>query len=237
MAQNNLSDHQWRTLTCCHCGYEISVLVDCNNRFCPDCSPRRAARIASRLTFLINKIQKKPTWGLKMITLSTTNCKQVDSGIRHLIQSFRRLRNRQLWQSHVDGGAFVIEVTGRPGNWHPHIHAIVYSRYIPWKQLHSAWRRVSGGTACFITSCSKEGATRYVTKYITKSDVPSHLLLQLSTELRRFRLFQRFGTWHNIKLPARVYDYRCEACGRSDWLANTYLEHHIGHSFVRHRYR
>lgn len=236
MAQNQLSDHQWRTMVCCHCGHEISVLVDCRNRFCPDCSPRRSARIASRLTWLINHIEKQPGAGLKLITLSTANCSDVRLGIAHLIKSFRKLRNRAFWGRYVYGGAFVIEVTGRPGDWHPHIHAVVYSLYLPQKKLSQGWRKVSGGTACWINSVAPSKAAHYVTKYISKSNVPSHLLLQLSDELRRFRLFQRFGSWHNLKLPARIYDYRCESCGRSDWLANEVIENHMSHSWTRYGY-
>lgn len=225
MAQTPLIDHQWRTLVCAHCGHEIKVLVDCKNRFCPECSPRRSARIANRLQWLINKIQKRPTWRLKMITLSMANCSDLEFGIKQLVSSFRRLRQRRLWKYNVDGGAFVIEVTGRPGSWHPHIHAIVYSRFIPWKKLWRDWKQCSGGSAVWISSVSSQGAIKYITKYISKSDVPAHLWQQLSIELQRFRLFQRFGSWHNLKLPARIMDYRCESCGSCDWLADVYYEH------------
>lgn len=224
MAQTPSNGHEWRTLVCSHCGHEISVLVDCKNRFCSDCSPRRSARIASRLTWLINKIQIKSGWGLKMITLSTANCTDVNSGIKHLIKSFRKMRNRRLWKMKVDGGAFVIEVTGRPGNWHPHIHAVVYSLFIPWKSLWRDWKQCSGGNAVWISSCAPSAATKYITKYISKTDVPAHLQEELSMELRSFRLFQRFGCWHNLKLPARLYDHRCEGCGRCDWLADVYQD-------------
>ncbi len=225
MAQNGSVSHEWRNIVCAHCGHEIAVLVDCKNRFCPECAPRRSARIANRLQFLVNKIQKRDRWRLKMITLSMANCSDVQKGIKQLVASFRRLRNRRLWKTHVDGGAFVIEVTGRPGNWHPHIHAVVYSRFIPWKNLWRDWKQCSGGNAVYITATSLEGAIKYITKYISKSAVPSHLWEELSIELRRFRLFQRFGSWHNIALPSRVFDYRCESCGRCDWLADVYYDH------------
>lgn len=236
MAQNQISSHQWRTMVCCHCGHEINVLVACKNRFCPDCSPRRSARIASRLTWLINHIQKKPGFGLKLVTLSTANCSDVQSGIKHLLRSFRKLRNRAFWNNYVTGGAFVIEVTGRPGDWHPHIHAVIYARYIPWRLLHKHWKQSSGGNAVWINSVAPSGAIKYITKYISKTNVPAHLQVELSDALRRFRLFQRFGCWHDMRLPSRVWDYRCESCGRSDWLANEILERGVGHSFVRHGY-
>lgn len=212
--------HRWRTLTCCHCGHNIKVLIDCNNRFCPACSPRRSARIRSRLGWLIKNMQKKTGFRLKMITLSATNCSDVQQGIVHLVASFRKMRNRALFKNHVDGGAFVIEVTGRPGHWHPHIHAIIYSRYIPWRALWRDWKQCSGGNAVWITSVAPSAAAAYITKYISKSAVPVPLQIELSEQLKQFRLFQRFGCWHNLKLPSRVYDYKCEQCGGSDWLAD-----------------
>lgn len=236
MAQNLSPDHQWRTLVCCHCGHEISVLVDCKNRFCPDCSPRRSARIASRLVWLINHIDKKPQYGLKLLTLSTENCSDVQAGIKELLASFRKLRNRAFWRQYVAGGAFVIEITGNTNSWHPHIHAVIYSKYIPWRLIHKHWKRASGGNAVWINSVAPSRAISYITKYISKTNVPAHLQVELSEALKSFRLFQRFGCWHNLKLPARIWDYRCESCGRSDWLANEVIENAIGIGWVRHGY-
>lgn len=219
--------HDWRILVCHHCGHSIKVLVACKDRFCPDCAPRRAARVRRRLTWLINKTPKKTGFGIKMITLSTPNCTDLDAGVKHLIKSFRRLRNRLVWNKYVEGGAFVIEVTGRPGSWHPHIHAIVYSLWFPWRSLHKAWKQCSGGTAVFVQSMSKEAAARYVTKYLTKTQVPPHLHEALSDKLRGTRLFQRFGLWHHLKLPKKLYDHKCEECGRSSWGPDLYSDRMI----------
>lgn len=225
MAQESSPEHSWRVLVCAHCGHEIKVLVDCKNRFCSQCAPRRSARISNRLNWLVNHIKPLPGYRLKMITLSTSNCSDIRSGVSHLLKSFRKLRQRTFWREKVEGGGFVIEITGRPGNWHPHIHAVLYSSYMPWRRLWKDWKQVSGGNAVYITSCSPDAAMRYITKYISKSIVPPHLQVQLSMELSRYRLFQRFGSWHGLKLPSRVWDYRCESCGRCDWLADVYQEH------------
>lgn len=219
------SEHNWRTLYCAFCGATNQVIVDCGHRFCPFCGKRRAARIRDRLNFLLKSCQKFPKARLKMLTLSTTNCADLDAGIKHLVSSFRRLRQRRIWQRHVYGGAFVIEIKGSPGSWHPHIHAIIYSYFIPWAALRSAWHHVSQGTAVWISDISDDRAKGYVTKYLTKPDVDAVYLDQVSTSLRSFRLFSRFGDWHSIIIPKYVYDPPCKQCGRSDWVIDWKMWH------------
>lgn len=227
MNQIDESGHGWRTLYCSKCGHRITVQVDCGRRFCTVCSRRRSRRIRNRLQLLFTKTEKIPKAGFKLVTLSKANCEELDAGIKDLIASFRRLRQRSLWKTYVLGGAFVIEIKGRPGNWHPHIHAIVYAYYIPWERLRSAWMRCSGGHAVWINAVSTDKAIGYVTKYITKCDVPAALLDDVGESLRRFRLFTRFGIWHNIVLPKLIFEYPCQSCGRSDWIVDFIIERAI----------
>lgn len=229
MNQDRQSSHGWRRLWCMRCGHTIDVLVDCGRRFCPTCARRRARRIQNRLQYLFDKIQIQPKAGLKMLTLSTKNCQSLEPGIRHLVSSFRRLRQRALWKHYVIGGAFIIEVKGRPGNWHPHIHAVMYSYYIPWGRLRDAWRAVSGGTAVWISNIGPSQAKQYVTKYVTKSDIPPALQDEVSDALRHFRLFLRFGAWHNIILPKLKFDCPCQHCGQVDWMIDVELNRRIKH--------
>ena len=216
--------HVWRTLYCRFCGHEIKALVDCGHRFCPFCSRRRSRRVRNRLNFLLKSVKPLPKAGITMLTVSTSNCTDLDEGIKHLVASFRKLRQRSLWKYYVLGGAFVIEVKGRPGNWHPHIHAIIHAYYIPWPRLRAAWRQCSGGQAVWINAVSHDRAIGYVTKYITKPDLPPGLLDDASAALRHFRLFTRFGSWHNIPIPKMVYDTPCKNCGRCDWIVDLYIE-------------
>lgn len=178
-----------------------------------------------------------------MLTLSVANCSDLDKGIRHLVASFRRLRQRSLWKRHVFGGAFVIEIKGSIGNWHPHIHAIIHSYFIPWALLRSAWFDVSQGTAVWISDISDDKAMAYVTKYLTKPDVPAAQLDVVSASLRRFRLFTRFGDWHSILIPKHTFDAPCRECGRVDWVIDFKIFHghwrdvppgeHIPHPITR----
>jgi len=227
MSPSPPSPHAHRTLSCSACGFRVSVPIECGNRFCPLCSKRRAFRIRNRISWILSNHRPKAGYSLKMITLSTTNCKQLDPGVSFLIQSFRRLRQRHIWSSHVSGGATIIEIKGRPNDWHPHLHILCYSRFIPWKKLRSAWNHISGGTAVYIQNVTADRAKLYVTKYVTKSDSPPSLDHDLSTVLNKYRLFQRFGDWHSLKIPKKLYDYPCPNCQRSTWLVDIYIERHV----------
>lgn len=219
------TSHLFRTLSCAHCGWQIRVAIDCKFRFCPTCAPRRSARISRRLHWLIKNTQKKGGYRFKLVTLSMSNCSDIQAGINELVSSFRRLRQRQFWKNYVLSGAFVIEVTGRPGDWHPHIHAIIYARFIPWQLLASKWKQCSSGSGVWINAVDPIKAGQYVTKYISKTQVPEHLRPSLSAALSRFRLFQRFGNWHSLKIPRRLYDYPCANCTKSDWLSDFQINH------------
>jgi hypothetical protein len=216
--------HSYKRFYCRHCGFTVDAPQDCGHRFCPTCARRRAFRIRNRLTWLLNNNQPKTGFILKMITLSTSNCQDLDRGVRHLVSSFRKLRQRKIWKTHIDGGANIIEVKGRPGSWHPHLHVICWSRRIDWDDLRKAWTSVSGGLGCYIINTSSKSACFYVTKYITKPEVPQGTWEELGKVLVKYRLFQRFGSWHSLVIPKRVYEYACPKCSHTWWVPDWMVE-------------
>lgn len=224
MAVGLAPPHALRRLFCSHCGFSIDVPIDCGDRFCSLCSPRRAFRVRNRLRWILENSNPKPGYMLKMITLSTANCKDLDKGVTALVRSFRRLRQRRIWRDHVDGGATIIEIKGRPNNWHPHLHILCYSRWIDWYKLQPAWASISGGTACYIQNVSMDRALYYVTKYITKADVPEFLEYSVGKVLSRYRLFQRFGSWHGLKVPKKLCDYPCPTCASLIWVSDIQID-------------
>lgn len=227
MAKSPPPPHATRRIRCLGCGFTIDIPVDCGDRFCGTCAPRRAFRVRSRLRWLLENTRPPPGYMLKMITLSMPNCKQLHTGVAALIKNFRRLRQRQIWKAHISGGATIIEVKGRPNNWHPHLHIICYARWIDWHRLQPAWLQISGGSACYISNIGRDAALSYVTKYITKSDVPEFLEYGVGLVLKRYRLFQRFGSWHGVVIPKKKFDYKCHNCGTSDWMPEWMLDRMI----------
>ena len=101
-----------------------------------------------------------------------------------LLKSFRRMRKTKLWCRYVSGGAFVVEVTGEPGNWHVHLHVIIYNSYFPHKQLSALWNRSGGGTHIYIERLGIRDITYYLTGYLAKSEVASKNRAEVNSALK-----------------------------------------------------
>jgi len=54
----------------------------------------------------------------------------------------------------------------------------------------------------------------YLTKYLSKPDVPDAVLSEVSAELHSFRLFQPFGSWFKLMKKFRDNKRGCPECGK-----------------------
>lgn len=213
-----IEEHPFITIFCSKCGHSHKARQYCGNRFCPVCSRNRQIRVRGHLSELFKCYKHRPKYSLKMLTLSTANCKDLRKGVDHLISSFRRLRNAKKWGLYVDGGVCVVEIKGRPNSWHPHLHIIIYSKYLPWQWLQNQWLKCSGGRAVWISQISKDKAIYYVTKYVTKIDMPDEAQDEPNTAMKGRRLFMKFGEFANLRVPVKKWLWICPVCQTSDFL-------------------
>lgn len=229
--QVNESHHDFISIYCQSCGHKHQVRVDCGFRFCPECSIPRGARIRRRLKYIMDNYPPPPGDRLRMITLSTRNCQNLALGIKHLVASFRKLRQQKFWKKYCSGGATIIEITGKKGDYHPHLHILCYCNYVPWKDMAARWKLISGGTGCHYLDVPKDKALDYVTKYVTKSEVPEGDLRSISDEIKKYRLFQRFGLWHGFLIPKLNVDFACPDCKGLYWITDWELDHMFRRDF------
>lgn len=213
----NAASHPYRTFACTACGYTFPAPVSCGNRFCPVCSHPRRRRAAAKLRALVSTIKPPPFHTLKHLTLTVRSGADLDIMHRSLISSFRRLRAHRLWRDKVRGGAYVLELTGRPGQWHLHLHSIIEARYIPWTLLHDNWQKVAPGRGVFIATRPPKLICHYLTAYLTKNELSPDFAKQAGSALRSSRLFSTFGTWHDITLRLKPQPYPCPKCHDSTW--------------------
>ena len=210
-------EHLYKSIVCAHCGELIRVPVYCKNRFCEVCSPARQHRVREKIKHLLKCADFSGGYFLAMITVSLPNTKELLPGVELLVRSFSRLRRSALWKRSIRGGVYVIEITGKPGSWHPHIHALVEQKFISWKSFHARWNALTGATAFHVQRIPTGAAERYLTKYLTKpAGSPEHVL-QIATDLRHTRLFQPFGTWHGKIGSWQKLPYPCPECGECCW--------------------
>lgn len=205
-------DHDFVQIICLHCGTSFNVPVYCGDRFCSICSVGRRMRIRQRLEFLVNNVKPAPGMNFKHLTLTVKNQNDLSLMTTAIMKSFRKLRQTASWKSHVSGGAFVVEITGDSSGWHVHLHIIIEAKYYKWATLLALWMRLSAGRGVYIQNIPKRQVVRYLTKYLSKNDVPEDDQLELNDALKGVRLFQPFGSWFAINLAYVKPPQHCNGC-------------------------
>jgi hypothetical protein len=145
----------------------------CGLRCCPRCREMHASRTRTTLgRFLANVPRNR----LSMITLTTAHsalplCEQIDG----LYASFRRLRASEIWQDNRPKGYAVLEITYNVERceWHPHLHLLAETPYMPHAALRDAWTTATKGTASIVdirrvNRHAVEKCQHYLTDYLTK---------------------------------------------------------------------
>jgi len=219
---------------------------------CPDCGRARALRTQKRLLPKIRKFAHHHNYRPIFITLTVKNGFDLAERRQVLLDSFRRLRERQCWDSHISGAVAEVEVSFNPAHgWHPHLHILAFRKgFWDVKELSASWLSVTRGEGYIVDIRDVKdlaGAIVELLKYMTKPmDVQKmgpnelhelvfslrgkHMLLTLG-DLRDFRL---------SKVDMKVYgdgeeDYAlCSQCGEplSQIMASSYALERISQSVV-----
>lgn len=182
----------------------IALLGYCRDRMCPKCQERRSHRVFAASMAAIAKASS-----IRFVTLTLAQSERsLDDQLDHLTNSFRRLRQSELWKQSVDGGIATIEVTRgqRCGHWHVHMHVLITGKYISQGALSEQWKRASEGS--FIVDIravhDRAKATRYVAKYASK---PANTksweeadLVEFAKGVKGKRMIIAFGIYHSSKI-------------------------------------
>lgn len=218
MQQNLDPSHDYRRIACCSCGHTFDVPISCGNRFCPVCNAPRRRRVQTKLKYIIANAVVPPGYRWRFVTLTIPRSDDLSSAVRTLVSSFRKLRGRSFWRRRVDGGAYVIEVIGQPGNWHAHLHIMVLSSWIPVYGLAQQWKRCSPGKIVHVKYIPPSQMIKYVTKYVTKTDLNPDHQKEASHALKGVRLFQPFGSLHLLSNQVPRVQYQCQECGNETFI-------------------
>lgn len=212
-----MEGHYFRRLQCACCGKILTVPVSCGNRFCPVCNRSRLIRVRRRLDWLVAHCPSLPHHQFTFITFTIKSMDDLPLMIRKLVKSFGKLRSTKLWKDRVAGGAYVIELKHSSAGWHAHIHLVCQNRWIDWKDLLKAWIKCSGARGVFMKRIPANAVTAYVTKYLSKPDVPDDILITISQALHKTRLVSPFGSWFNLNKLYPKPKQPCSECGKSCW--------------------
>lgn len=169
------------------------------------------------MTAIFSALHLREGESVKFLTLTVPNISDPSEMLDSLIAGFRRLRQRRWFRAKCRGGLTFVEVTGKPGDWHVHLHAIIVSRYLPVWRIARDWSFVSPGKIVHITRIPPRVAAGYVTKYSLKTVLPLDDQLAVSDALKGRRLFQPFGDLSSISSSIRVPPAVCSVCEHNAW--------------------
>jgi len=132
----------------------LERMYTCKNRFCPFCNWRRQLKYSKLIYEYLSVLQQKKKLRYIFLTLTVENPKLTDlrAVIRHMNQSFQRMKETNRWKNSILGYLRVLEVTiekKRKGYVHPHFHCLlavepryfVDERYIKQTEFAEMWKK------------------------------------------------------------------------------------------------
>jgi hypothetical protein len=147
------------------------------------------------------------------LTIVSTDRPLTDQ-ITDLRTAFKKLRRSRAWKLHVNGGVTIFETTwnAKTQQWHPHLHVLIDGTYWDRDAIRREWQRchAQGGFVKINRVHGRENISRYVAKYVSKSDsmpdLPLTRFVEWACAVHGLRTHQTFGCLHGhdrIEKPPR----------------------------------
>lgn len=222
---------RWRKIRC-ECGIR-ELPVGCDQmQLCERCSKRKWRHWRRRLTRAMDAHVRaaRGEWhrggrrgrlpGVYLITLTVPHSGSIAQDRERLARGWRGLTKRASAGGWWGAYALTYEVTpGRDGAGHVHVHVAAVSSWIPYDQLHAAWRSLTGAVVLDVsapggrTTRSKKAA-EYLSKYVTKGIDYREFTGQKAGEiLVAWRSKRKMTTSIDFWKPLRDRETRCTCCG------------------------
>ncbi len=176
----------------------------CKLRWCPMCARARAACITkSAVTWL--ESARSP----KMLTLTLRHSNApLDHQLNYLYQAFRSFRQRKYFHKKVRGGIwfFQLKFYEESQQWHPHLHCLIDSPYLPQDVLSRLWLAVTGHSKIVDIRQvkSKAEAAKYVARYAARpallTSLPYERRPEVVESLHDRRIVGTWGTARSVSL-------------------------------------
>jgi len=183
----------------------------CRDRFCPACQKDYRRRIRRTLDAqLLRLLTRHTTKPLSLLTVTIRSSKApLRKQISFLKRAWTKLRRRSFFANACDGGISALEITYNPATdeWHPHLHMVLISTYIPQKTLSRVWKSITKTSMIIDIRRINDHrqAIRYITKYISKpitlTDLPQHRRIEAVMHLKGVQLYSKWGLMRNVKIP------------------------------------
>jgi hypothetical protein len=182
----------------------------CKMRWCPLCiKSRRYVITLAAVNWLADLDRPK----FLTLTLKHSNAPLADQ-IKNLYQLFRDFRRRPWTKKRLKGGIwfFQIKRSKESGQWHPHIHILLDSKFIPKEELSQKWLETTKSSRIIDIRAihDKRKAAEYVARYAA---APCRLVdyslddaVEIVRAMHGLRIVGTFGTAKGCKLTAQKPD-------------------------------
>lgn len=221
----------------CRCGTR-EVKVGCDQmQLCLTCSKRHWRKWRKRITRAMDAHVRaaRGTWhaarrrgeqrgmlpGVYLVTLTVPHSGSIATDRDTLARGWRKLTKVASANGWWSAYAMTYEVTpgseadGRRG--HVHVHLAAVSSWIPYEELHEAWRKFTGAVVIDVSaprSGRAQSAADYLAKYVTKGVDPREFTGQKAGELlAALRGKRKVTTSVDFWKPTRDLETRCKVCG------------------------
>ena len=176
-----------------HCGDTIQLNEKgnitganfCKNRYCPICQWRKSRRTFATMIQIQQEIEKTGKYQYLFLTLTLKNTENLENGINHILQSFKRLQDTKQYRRITKGFVRTLEITynKQEKEWHPHLHIIIavpedyfinedlYTDYEEWRSIWKTVAHVDYYPQCNIQKIDekeREKAVAEISKYMIK---------------------------------------------------------------------
>jgi hypothetical protein len=180
----------------------IVVSHSCRLRWCPLCSKARSIRVSRGVQHWL-KSHPRP----KLLTLTLRHSDDsLDSQVTRLYAAFQLLRRKKYISRSVRGGVWFFQVKwcSKTGQWHPHLHILLDSEFIPHAFLKSAWRKITGDSdivdirVIYNPKTAADYVARYASRPTQLSQVPRERRPEVVEALHSRRLLGKWGSAREI---------------------------------------
>jgi len=179
----------------------------CRLRWCPMCSKLKSYFVYLSVTGWLQQINEPK---LLTLTLRHSNSSLYQQ-INDIYYFFRQLRKIRWLKKAIRGGIwfFQIKWIERTKSWHPHLHVLLDSAFLPQSELSETWCKVTHGSYIvdIRTVRDPEETAKYVSRYVSRPAELSSLTLSLAKQvfhaLHGKRLAGSWGTAFGCNLSGK----------------------------------
>lgn len=203
---------------CSGCGkvQTFSQAYHCDDRLCPECARRRAAKLSTKWKVALEAFEDSQEGCHKyFFTITFRNSNKLHP-YAYYTKPRRKLFKHPYWkQFGLIGGLCAFEATGKKSNtWHPHFHCVIYTREAidlietgPHKgefqnainqEIASIWQALTGDSF-IVKGQTFDGNVRELVKYLVKAadELPDERLIELAKWAKGKRFISTFGALYN----------------------------------------